>query len=75
MSKNRIDLRRDYRLSSDQPAVATGVATWGGSSRYARTNIQQSNSEAMKERATARLFALSLGGIFFAVLALNAAFR
>jgi hypothetical protein len=74
MSKNQIDLRGNYRPSSGQPAVATGVVTWG-SSRAARTNIQQSNSGAMKERATARLFALSLGGIFFAVLALNAAFR
>jgi hypothetical protein len=74
MSKNRINLRENYRPSSGQPTVVTGVATWG-SSRYARTNIQQSNSEAMKERATTRLFALSLGGIFFAVLALNAAFR
>ena len=74
MSKNRINLRGDYRPSSGQSAVVTGVATWG-SSRSARTNIQQSNSEAMNERATARLFALSLGGIFFAVLALNAAFR
>jgi len=74
MSKNRINLRADYRPSSGQPDVVTGVATWDGS-RSAQTNIQQSNSGAMKETATARLFALSLGGIFFAVLALNAAFR
>jgi hypothetical protein len=74
MSKNRINLRGDCRPSSGHPAVVTGVATWR-SSRSARTNIQQSNSGVMKERATARLFALSLGGIFFAVLALNAAFR
>jgi hypothetical protein len=74
MSKNQIDLRGNYRLPSGQPAVAPGVVTWG-SSRAARTNIQQSNSGPMEERATARLFALSLGGIFFAVLALNAAFR
>jgi hypothetical protein len=74
MSKNRINLRGDYWPSSGQPAAVTGVAAWD-SSRSARTNIQQSNSEAMKERATARLFALSLGGVFFAALALNAAFR
>ena len=74
MSKNQINLREDYRPSCGQPAVVTGVATWG-SSQPARTNIQLSNSGAMKERATTRLFALSLGGIFFAVLALNAAFR
>ncbi len=36
---------------------------------------QQSSSNAMNERATTKLFAWSLGGIFFAMLALNAAFR
>jgi hypothetical protein len=74
MNKNRINLRENYRSSSGQSAVVTGAALWD-SSRSARTNIQQNNSEGMNERTTARLFALSLGGIFFAVLALNAAFR
>ncbi len=36
---------------------------------------RQSSSRAMNERATTKLFAWSLGGIFFAMLALNAAFR
>ncbi len=36
---------------------------------------QQGSSKAMNERATTKLFAWSLGGLFLAVLALNAVSR